>query len=206
MSLLIKSFLKLPLKNNNYVVADEASREAVLIDCSSPDDEIMNWLQAQGLTLKYILLTHGHFDHLLGVNYYRQKWGLRAYLYAKDKELLSRVNDYPHMLGWPAVDVPQVEIFTLDHRFFVGSYPVEIIATPGHTIGSVCYFVDGKLFSGDTLFHGTTGRTDLPESDEGAMSQSLALLFQKFPDETPVYSGHGASTTIGHERRWQCKD
>ena len=200
MSLMIKQFIKPPLKNNNYIVADDESKEAVLIDCSCPDDEIMTWVQNEQLKLKYILLTHGHVDHVLGVDYYRQKYGLKAYLYKAELELLDHINQYADLLNMQPIDKPTVESFDLNAAFKVGCYSIEIIATPGHTKGGVCYLIDGNLFSGDTLFHGTCGRTDLPESDDAAMKKSLQLLFQKLPDDTPVYAGHGAPTTIGHER------
>lgn len=200
MSLIIQQFLKGPLKNNNYVVADEASKEAILIDCSASDDEMMNWAQQRGFNLKFILLTHGHFDHVLGVNYYRKEYGLDAYLYEKDIALLERVNEYTKWLKLNEMEMPIVKSFDLTKAFKLGGYSIEIIETPGHTQGCVCYFIDGHLFSGDTLFHGTCGRTDLSESDEAAMQKSLALLFKKLPDNTSVYPGHGASTTIGYER------
>ena len=200
MGLIIKQFIKLPLKNNNYVIADDQTKEAILVDCSHADDEIMNWLQQQGFSLKYILLTHGHFDHVLGVNYYKKHYGIESYLYKADIPLLDRVNEYTKMLNFPEVEMPVVKAFDLGASFKIGQYPIEIIETPGHTQGGVCYLIDGNLFSGDTLFHGTCGRTDLQESDEEKMQKSLATLFQKLPDEVAVYPGHGAPTTIGHER------
>ena len=200
MGLIIQQFHKSPLKNNNYLVADTQTKEAVLIDCSCADDEVINWAKDQGFTIKYILLTHGHFDHVLGVNYYRDNYGIDAYIHPKDLELLSRINEYTAWLKFPEVEMPQVKSFDKNTKFSVGAYPIEIIESPGHTQGGVCYLIDGNLFSGDTLFHGTCGRTDLKESDEQAMQQSLALLFKKLPDETAVYPGHGAPTTIGHER------
>ena len=159
MGLYIKQFVKSPLKNNNYIVADEETSEAILVDCSCADDELMNWAKEQGILLKYILLTHGHFDHVLGVNYYRQKYGLDAYLYEKDMSLLGRINEYIEMLGLPKAEIPELKSFNLNATFTVGKYPVEIIATPGHTQGCVCYLIENHLFSGDTLFHGTCGRT-----------------------------------------------
>ena len=200
MGLVIKQFVKLPLKNNNYVVADEESKEALLIDCSHPDDEIMNWIQEQGFTLKYILLTHAHVDHVLGVNYYLEKYNVAAYLYEKDVPLLDRINEYTTLLHLPVAELPKIRSFDVNQHFQLGQYPIEMIMTPGHTQGGVCYLIDEHLFSGDTLFHGTYGRTDLPESDEAAMQKSLAELFRKLPDEIHVYPGHGAPTTIGHER------
>ncbi len=201
MSLIVQGFVKASLKNNNYIVADSEKKEAILIDCSCPDDEIINWLNQNGLVLKYILLTHGHFDHVAGVNYYQDQWGIDAYLYEKDYSLLSYFEKYAQLARQKVGEQPQhIKNFDLNATFHVGRYPIEIIPTPGHTQGGVCYLIEGNLFSGDTLFHGTYGRTDLDESDEQAMQKSLQNLFQKLPDETPVYPGHGATTTIGHER------
>ncbi len=200
MSIIVQQFLESPLRNNNYVVGDSETKEALLVDCSSPSDEIVNWIKDNGFDLKYILLTHGHFDHVLGVNYYKEKYGVEAYLYEKDIPLLDRLNEYTQMLNLPKVEMPKLKSFNLNSSFKLSSYPIEIIPTPGHTQGGVCYLIGDKLFSGDTLFHGTCGRTDLPESDELAMQESLKLLFKKLPDEISVYPGHGAPTTIGHER------
>ena len=200
MAIGVKHFVKGRLKNNNYVVFDDKTKEAILFDCSCADDEIMNWIKDKGLTLKFILLTHGHFDHVLGVNYYKKKYNIPAYLYEKDKALLGRVNEYMDMLGWSRVDTPEVQCFDLTQQFKLGKETIKVIATPGHTLGGVCYIIDGNLFSGDTLFHGACGRTDLIESDGAAMQKSLATLFKQLPDETPVYPGHGATTTIGDER------
>ena len=200
MSLVIQSFVKPPLKNNNYVIADEVTRKAVLIDCSHPDEEIMQWTENNNFDLQYILLTHGHFDHLLGVKYYTDHYGLTAYLYQEDRSLLARFNEYPEMLGLAEVPMPTVQFFSLKDSFTLGACPIKILPTPGHTQGSVCYLMDGNLFSGDTLFHGTYGRTDLLESDDEKMHQTLKMLFNTLPDNTPVYPGHGIQTTIGLER------
>ncbi len=200
MALFVKQFIKKPLRNNNFVVADEENKEAVLIDCSEPDDEIMDWVKEQGLTLKYILLTHGHFDHVLGVNYYRKKYGVPAFLYEKDAALIKRVNEYTQMLGFAEAELPTPKSFDLNADFRLGKYRFEIIPTAGHTEGGVCYLLDKILFSGDTLFRGTYGRTDLKESDDVKMQQSLQTLFRILPDEIEVWPGHGAPTTIGKER------
>ena len=200
MTLKIETFSKHPLDNNNYVVYDTDTKEAALIDCSMPDDDVMNWVRDHDLTLKYILLTHGHFDHIMGVSYYRERYGVEAWLHEKDAPLLPAADRYMrhfHTDQWGSV---RVKTFDDKKHFNVGKYTIEVIPTPGHTLGGVCYFVEGNLFSGDTLFLGTCGRTDLAESDEAAMQKSLTTLFKRFPDETPVFPGHGAATTIGHER------
>ena len=111
MTLIVHSFLKNPLKNNNYAVIDDVSNEAVLVDCSSPDDEIVRWVKKQGAQIKYILLTHAHFDHVLGVNSHHDKFGLDAYLYEKDLPLLAKLNEYTRFLGMKDSDIPQVHSF-----------------------------------------------------------------------------------------------
>lgn len=200
MSVIIKEFLKKPVQNNNYVVVDETTKEAILIDCSWPDDEIMDWVKQEGFNLKYILLTHGHFDHVLGVNYYKDKFDIDAYLYEKDEALLADAVRYARHFNLSDAAPVRVQTFNTKTKFKVGKYEIKVILTPGHTQGGVCYLIDGNLFSGDTLFHGTYGRTDLAESDEAKMQESLQKLFEELPDETPVYPGHGAATTISHER------
>ena len=200
MALIVKQFVKGILKNNNYILADSDSKEAVLIDCSMSDNEIWDWLCQEGYTLKYILLTHAHFDHIMGVEFYREQHQIEAYLYEKDVPLLDRYHAYLDLFQLDRLPVPQVIAFAKEKTFSIGCYTIHVIPTAGHTQGGVCYLVDNLLFSGDTLFHGTCGRTDLPESSEEQMKKSLALLFEKLPDEIQVYAGHGAPTTIGHER------
>lgn len=200
MALLVKQFVKGILKNNNYVLADSESKEAVLIDCSMSDNEIWDWLCQEGYTLKYILLTHAHFDHIMGVEFYREQHHIDAYLYEKDVSLLDSYHAYLDLLQLDRLPVPQVIAFNEEKTFSLGCHTIKVIPTAGHTQGGVCYLVENLLFSGDTLFHGTCGRTDLPESSEEQMKKSLALLFEKLSDETKVYAGHGAPTTIGHER------
>ena len=200
MALIIKQFVNSPLQNNNYLICDEKSKEAVLIDCSFPTDDMMNWATEQGFNLKYILLTHGHFDHVLGVHYYHQHYDLKVFLSKLDRSLIENAKRYAIHFQVDAPDAEDVQFFTSTDSFAVGQYVIQVIVTPGHTPGGVCYFVDHHLFSGDTLFHGTCGRTDFPEGNEKMMQESLKKLFKNLPDETIVYPGHGATTTIGHER------
>ena len=94
MSLIIHQFINPPLKNNNYLVADETTREAILIDCSCAENSMLQWAEQHDFQIKYILLTHGHFDHVLGVNHYLANYNIPAYLYEKDLNLLDRINEY----------------------------------------------------------------------------------------------------------------
>lgn len=193
--MIVKRFIKGPLQNNNYVIIDEESREAVLIDCSEPSDDIMDYIKEQGATLKYILLTHAHFDHILGVNYYRKKYGVSVFLHKDDFPLLSQLCQY--FAGAESVSVDK--LFDDDAEFSIGNKKIKVIHTAGHTEGSVCFLIDNMLFSGDTLFYGTYGRTDLPFGDERKMFESLKRLF-KLDNDIVVYPGHGRDTGIGAEK------
>ncbi len=194
-NMIIKRFIKNPLQNNNYVIIDEDSSEAVLIDCSEPTDDIMDYIKEQGATLKYILLTHAHFDHILGVNYYREKFGVPVFLHKDDVPLLGQLSQYVAGAESVAVD----KFFGDDAEFELGNKKIKVIHTAGHTEGSVCFLIDNILFSGDTLFYGTYGRVDLPFGDEQKMVESLKKLFTLF-DDIVVYPGHGESTTVGKEK------
>ena len=193
--MIVKQFVKGPLQNNNYVIIDEESREAVLIDCSEPTDDIADYIKEQGAELKYILLTHAHFDHILGVNYYRRKFGVSVFLHKDDLPLLGQLSQY--VAGAESVSVDK--LFDDDTEFSLGNEKIKVIHTAGHTEGSVCFLIGDTLFSGDTLFYGTYGRTDFPRGSDMKMAESLRRLFL-LDDNMVVYPGHGESTTIGKEK------
>ena len=198
---MIKTFIEPPLDNNNYVIIDDESHEAVLIDCSHPDDTIMDYIRGQGANLKYILLTHGHLDHVMGVCHFQKKYRIPVYVAKEDVPLMADINSWTKMLGLPETEVPKADkILTDDEDLILGKNKIQVIKTPGHTQGCVCYLIGDNLFSGDTLFRGTYGRTDLPDSSQAQMNDSLKRLF-RLPDETKVFPGHGAPTTIGDEKK-----
>lgn len=193
--MIVKRFIKGPLQNNNYVIIDEGTKEAVLIDCSEPTDDIADYIREQGAELKYILLTHAHFDHILGVNYFRGKFGVPVFLHKDDFPLLSQLGQYIEGAEPVSVD----KLFDDDAEFSIGNKKIKVIHTAGHTEGSVCFLIDNILFSGDTLFYGTYGRTDFPGGSDMKMAESLRRLFL-LGDNTVVYPGHGESTTVGKEK------
>ncbi len=200
-NLILKNFVFPPLHNNNYLVLDPESKEAVLFDCSVPNDEVMKFVESQGAILKMILLTHGHFDHVMGVNYFWEKYRIPTYVHENDLPLLQTINNYTHYARLNTVDIPKVDgTFTGNTVFKLGNHSIRILETPGHTKGCCCFFMDDILISGDTLFQGTYGRTDLPTSNPDAMRRSLSRLFKELSDATRVYPGHGHPTTIGSER------
>lgn len=197
---MIKTFVETPLDNNNYLVVDTEKREAVLIDCSAPDTKIVDFIESEKLKLKSILLTHAHFDHVLGITYFQEKYDVPVYLSQADLPLLSDLNSWLKQMGFPPAPVPTVSnLESLQSALFLGQQQIQILPTPGHTPGGVCYLIGQNLFSGDTLFKNAHGRTDLPGSHPEQMTNSLKWLIQ-LPPETNVYPGHGPATTIGAEK------
>lgn len=199
--MIIQKFSKGPLGNNNYVIIDEISHEAIIIDCTEKPQDMLNYITSQKASLKYILLTHGHFDHILGLNDLNNELLQKSYVDKNDKFLLDDINDFMDFISFPHVIAPKIShFFDEKTNLFLGKIPIKIISTPGHTPGCVCFLIQNNLFSGDTLFYNSRGRTDMPKSSDQEIMKSLKKLFSSLPDKTLVFPGHGPSTSIGKEK------
>ena len=191
-----------PIATNVHVLADERSREAIAIDTATPSLAwIADELAARAWTLKLIVSTHGHWDHIGDNAAVAAHTGADIAVHPLDRERLTD----PKPLWAPfeiAPSVPAVELAEGGEVRF-GSIRLAVLHTPGHTEGSVCLYAadDGLLFSGDTLFAGGWGRVDLPGGDPGAMVESLGRLMA-LDDRVQVLPGHGSDTTMGRERPW----
>ncbi len=191
-----------PLNTNVYVLADERRREAIAIDTATP---CLPWIAAalddRGWTLKLIVSTHGHWDHVGENKAVADHTGAQIAIHPADNHYLLD----PHPLFAPFEIIPSVPAVELaeggEVRF--GEVRLRVLHTPGHTTGSVCLLHDdeGLLFSGDTLFPGGWGRVDLPNGSAEQMAESIARL-AGLDDRLRVLPGHGAATTIGRERAW----
>ena len=184
---------------NCYIFWRDGRTEALAVDPGDDGDEILACLDQAGLTLTGILLTHGHVDHIGAIPALVARFPVPVYMHELERErFLSPENQ---LLPWlPAIrDLPQpaTEMPVLQ------GVSIDILHTPGHSPGSVCYYLpdDGVLFSGDTLFAGSIGRTDFTGGDPRAMKCSLEQLLCPLPDQTKVYPRHQDSTTIGHEKK-----
>ena len=176
--MIIKTFVEGPISANNYLLIHENTREAVLIDCSSPRDGFVNSVRALGVNLKYIFLTHGHFDHILGCEKFSKTFGVNVYMNEKDNRQVELANQMASYYSKMDVDAGKsISHFVNEgDKFSFGDINIEPISTPGHIEGGMCYLIDGKLFSGDTLFKDSVGRCDL---EGGNFQQLLKSLYMK---------------------------
>lgn len=197
--MIINTFTAGPIDANNYLLTD--NDEAVLIDCSEAKPEVLSALE--GKKLKFILLTHGHFDHVLGVNEMREKTGAKVLINKEDVVRMNESADIMRTFGVQGVETPKADDFLNDgDTLKFGNTEIKVIATPGHTQGCVCYLIDEKLFSGDTLFKESVGRCDLPGGNFQKLADSVKNRLFTLDDNTIVYPGHGPETTIGHEKKY----
>src|SRR5574344_639711 len=197
--MIIKQFVAGPIDANNYLVVDPKTCDAVLIDCSEYKKEIID-LDAN---VKHILLTHGHFDHILGLDKMRKELGCDVLMNEKDMWWVENVNKLLPQFDVAEIVPPKIDKFISDGDIItVGTMKFKVISTPGHTKGSVCYLLENVLFSGDTLFRGCVGRCDLPGGSFDEIKHSVRDVLFKLPDETTICPGHSASSTIGYEKKY----
>lgn len=186
---------------NTYIIYDE-NLDAVIIDPAAEAKKIISTIEKNNLKPKFVLLTHGHPDHVGALYELKEKYNLKVYINEKDQEMLETNSTYfGPMLGLDIKDV-KVDSYLKDgQELSLGNLKFKIIETPGHTKGGVCILIENILFSGDTLFLGSMGRTDFPGGNEEEIFSSLKKLME-LPDETVVLPGHGPKTTIGYERKY----
>jgi glyoxylase-like metal-dependent hydrolase (beta-lactamase superfamily II) len=192
-----------PFDVNCYLYWDEQSRDAVVIDPGGDEQLIIDAVEHSGASLRAILLTHGHGDHIAAVEAVKKKFAVPLYAAQEDAHLLSEPSELVATFYGRPVTAPPPDHYVTDEQLLtLGSINLRVLATPGHTPGGVCYLDEreGLLFCGDTLFSGSIGRTDLPG---GSYEQLIASIQQKIltlPDEIVCLPGHGPQTTVGAER------
>ena len=195
--MILKTFREPPIENNNYLLIDEESKEAALIDCSAVDSRIKDALNEAGATLKYILLTHGHFDHVAGI----RPTDAKIVMHEDDLRILNQTNIYLPAFGIPEITIPKIDIYVKDGDVLkLGNTEIKVIHTPGHTQGGVCYLVENMLFSGDTIFCESVGRCDLEGGDFVQIVESIKTKIFTLPEGISIYPGHGKQTTVGWEK------
>jgi len=189
------------LKANCYIVGDEETNEVMVIDPGAEVEKIYNIIHDNEYTVKYILLTHGHADHISAVKSLKEKTNAKVVIHKDDSDALldSKLNLSMYM-GFHSIQAPADIKLVHNEELTVGKYRFKIMHTPGHTPGGICILTDHILFTGDTLFHESIGRTDLPGGDYQTLLSSIKEYLMNLDDGIVVYPGHGEKTTIGHER------
>src|SRR5437868_2898689 len=191
-----------PLDNNTYVIIDEPSGKAVIVDPTFDSAPIWEEIQAKGWELVWVLNTHAHIDHVVENAYFVEKSGAPLALHPDDLDLLHAL---PHQATWLGMETPRIveptHLLEDGEVVPIGSATLTVARTPGHSAGSVSFIGDGFVIVGDALFSGSVGRTDLPGGSHEQLIEAIRTKLLVLPDETIVYAGHGPETTIGHERR-----
>ena len=199
MSLAVERYELGPIATNCYVVTpSDGASEAVVIDPGGDAAELGRELERLGVTCAGILITHGHWDHLGGVADLAEATGAPVYMAAEERIALERINDFAPAELPLRPYTPDV-LLEGDETLDLAGITFQTLRVPGHSPAHLAYYAEGCLFSGDVLFAGSVGRTDLPFGDWDTLVASIRLLADRFPPETVVYSGHGPETTLGDE-------
>jgi hydroxyacylglutathione hydrolase len=184
---------------NCYIVCDEGASETAVIDPGDEFESIADLIDRQGLAPKYIFFTHAHYDHVCAAGELKSKYGAAIVMHEAEKETYRMTKILCLSWGFEEEDFPAPDILVKDgDEILLGDTACEVMHTPGHTPGSVCLYTEGALFTGDTLFRRSVGRTDLPGGNTAKLAGSLKRLVS-LPPATRVYCGHGDETTIGEE-------
>ena len=194
-----------PLQCNCSIFGDETSREGLVVDPGDEIEDILEIIKRHGLTVKAIVITHAHIDHIGGAQKLKQATGAPVYMNPNDAELQKMLDVQASWLGVRPPEAVKIDVDAKDgDRLVVGATEFHVLHTPGHTQGSISVWIPGekKLVAGDTLFRDSIGRTDLPGGNGKQILRSIHSKLLPLPEDTVVIAGHGDQTTIGREKRF----
>lgn len=198
----IKKVVLGPFATNCYIVSGRRCSHALIIDPAEPSNLLLETIRRENLTVVGIVNTHGHGDHIGGNGFLKSELGCPIMVSELDAPMLTDAHaNLSAYLGVDCVESPPADCILRDgDTIRADSFSLKVIHTPGHSPGGICLYADGVLFSGDTLFAGSIGRTDFPGSSFDKLIESVRTRLIVLPDTTVVYPGHGPETTIGKER------
>ncbi len=192
------------IQTNAYIGINEKTKEVFIVDPGFYVESFMNYLEEQNYDVKGILLTHGHFDHIGGVEALVSKYQCLVYALEEERETLA--NPAVNLSNTTRRQMSITEFVPLSDggEFELAGIRIKVFATPGHTVGGACYYVEenGVVFAGDTLFEESVGRTDFPTGSHSTLVRSIKDKLFTLPEETIVYPGHMSETTIEHEKKY----
>jgi glyoxylase-like metal-dependent hydrolase (beta-lactamase superfamily II) len=190
-----------PLDNNTFLIWCERTRAAAIVDVGFEPDVAVRVVRHEKLDVRLLLNTHAHYDHAAAMRAVQLELGGEYWLHPGDRPLLERLSDQGAMFGFPPAQPPEpVHDLADGQRLTLGDETLEVIHTPGHSPGGVCFRWDSELWVGDTLFAGSIGRTDLPGGSFEVLERSIRTRLFVLGDDVRVHTGHGPETSIGRER------
>lgn len=198
----VEKFVTGIISTNCYVAINEETKQAVIIDPAACPSYLMSHIKSEKLKVEAILLTHGHFDHIMGIDGFLEEFDVPVYVHEDDSRLMTDPQMNQSGTYTAGYTYEGTESVRDGQMLSLAGYTFKVLHTPGHTPGGVCYYVETEkvLFSGDTLFQTSVGRTDFPQGSMSDLVRGIKEKLMVLPDEVMVYPGHMGETTIGYEK------
>lgn len=200
----VEKFVTGIISTNCYLVINEDTKQAVVIDPAACPSYLMSHIKSEGLKIEAILLTHGHFDHMMGIDGFLSEFDVPVYVHEEDADAMEDPVLNQSSTYTSGYTFGKARYLRDRQTLELAGYTFQVIHTPGHTKGGCCYYVASEdvLFSGDTLFQNSVGRTDFVNSSTSDLVHSVREKLFLLPDDTMVYPGHMGETKIGHEKKY----
>ena len=202
MNLAVRMMVLGPVQTNCYFLINEDTKEVLIVDPADRAQKIIEWINSEGLKPTAILLTHGHFDHIMGVAGVKKEYNIPIYASKDEVEVLANPQINVSTMMGAYLSMKADKLFSDGDMLELAGMKLKVISTPGHTIGSVCFYMEEEkvLISGDTLFEASVGRSDFPTGSSRQLIESIKTRLFVLPDDTDVFPGHGGTTSIAYEK------